>query len=154
MATILRRIRQQRKNRYPTYWGVERRGAFVIRWKHGLAITCAARRGAQHTIAVLLGYRCLSSLISGVPWLILDCARPTRAFLGRALREHGRPTDCLPPLLTSLSSGSYNHSNFLCNWLIQLIKWQNLRTSMSRDERGWSMSAPKSRPNGRRPPRQ
>ena len=44
--------------------------------------------------------------------MVSYCARPTRAFSGRALREHGRPTDCPPPL-TALSTGFYNHLTFL-----------------------------------------
>src|SRR5713101_1337256 len=46
----------------------------------------------------------------------------------------------VPPLLTALSTGSYNLTYGLSyNRLIQLTKWRNLRTSTSRDGRGWSM---------------
>ena len=67
-------------------------------------------RISQDCIFVPLLPRSLASH-SEVTRSVSHCARPTRAFLGRALREHTRPAGHLPasfPSLTRKRSGDYS----------------------------------------------
>ena len=91
-------------------------------------------------------------LLKGVAEAALQCAHRATTVLSWGLCEQeGHLATPVPPLLTALSTGPYNPRQGLSlNVLIQLRKWQNLRTSTSQAGRGWSTSAPNTRPSGSR----